>query len=144
MEKVCWASEAGCFSVIEPTDVVARPCNFNCCACWKDFSFLPHDLHETLRPIQATKDFGRDQHLRLETPGLDVVDYEGNAQTPAELEQQRDRIMRVTLVLRDRKYLFTEDVIVDESGAVDRNHAVKAKVFRLIEVLRPRGGYKLV
>ena len=52
--------------------------------------------------------------------------------------------MRAPLVVRDTEYPFFEDVIVDETGAVDRNLGVMAKVSSLIEVLRLGGSYELV
>ena len=58
--------------------------------------------------------------------------------SPADVERQREKIMRTTLVVRDREYPFSEDVIVDETGAV------MAKVSSLIEVLRLGGSYELV
>ena len=73
-----------------------------------------------------------------------MLDYEGNATSPAEVERQRERIMKVPLVVRDREYPFSEDVIVDETGAVDPNLGVMAKVSSLIEVLRLGGSYELV
>ena len=64
--------------------------------------------------------------------------------SPAEVERQREKIMRAPLVVRDREYPFSEDVIVDETGAVDPNLGVMAKVSSLIEVLRLGGSYELV
>ena len=64
--------------------------------------------------------------------------------SPAEVERQREKIMRAPLVVRDREYPFSEDVIVDETGAVDPNLGVMAKVASLIEVLRLGGSYELV
>ena len=52
--------------------------------------------------------------------------------------------MRAPLVVRDREYLFCEDVLVDETRAVDANLGVMAKVSSLIEVLRLGGSYELV
>ena len=52
--------------------------------------------------------------------------------------------MRAPLVVRDRGYPFSEDVIVDETGAVDPNLGLMAKVSSLIEVLRLSGRYELV
>ena len=46
--------------------------------------------------------------------------------------------------MRDRDYPFSEDVIVDETGAVYPNWGVMAKVSSLIEVLRLGGSYELV
>ena len=45
----------------------------------------------------------------------------GNVMSAAEVERQREKIMRAPLVVRDREYPFSEDVIVDETGAVDPN-----------------------
>ena len=64
--------------------------------------------------------------------------------SPAEVERQRERIMKAPLVVRDREYPFSEDVIVDETGAVDPNLGVMAKVSSLIEVLRLGGSNELV
>ena len=63
---------------------------------------------------------------------------------PAEVERQREKIMRAPLVVRDREYPFSEDVIVDETVAVDPNLGGMAKVSSLIEVLRLGGSYELV
>ena len=52
--------------------------------------------------------------------------------------------MRAPLVVRDREYPFSEDVIVDETGAVDPNLGVMATVSSLIEVLRLGGSYELI
>ena len=64
--------------------------------------------------------------------------------SPAEVERQRERIMRAPLVLRDKEYPFLEEVIVDETGAVDPNLGVMAKVSSRIKVLRLGGSYELV
>ena len=52
--------------------------------------------------------------------------------------------MRAPLVVRNREYPISEDVIVDETGAVDPNLGVMAKVSSLIEVLHLGGNYELV
>ena len=52
--------------------------------------------------------------------------------------------MRAHLIVRDKEYPFSEDVIVNEAGAVDPNLAVMPKVSSLIEVLRPGVSYELV
>ena len=52
--------------------------------------------------------------------------------------------MRAPLVARDRKYPFDEDVIVDETGAVDANLGITAKLSSLIEVLCLGGSYEVV
>ena len=52
--------------------------------------------------------------------------------------------MRAPLVVRDKEYPFSEDVIVDETGPVEPNLGVMAKISSLIEVLRLGGSYELV
>ena len=132
-----------CF-VTGPKDVATKPSHFCCRICRKDVSVLTHGHHEFLRHFQGSKHFPRVQRLRLETPGWEVVDSEGNAMSPAEIKRQRENIMRAPLVVRDRDYPFSEDVIVDETGAVDPDLGVMAKVSSLIEVLRLGGCYELV
>ena len=144
MKKAWGASNVGRFFVTGPTDVSTKPSHFYCRICRKDVSVLTHGHHEILRHFQGSKHFPRDQRLRLETPGWEVLDYEGNAMSRAEVERQREGIMRAPLVVRDREYPFAEDVIVDETGAVDPNLGVMAKVSSLIEVLRLGGSYELV
>ena len=73
-----------------------------------------------------------------------MLDYEGNSMSPAEVECQREKIMRAALVVRDKEYPFSEDVIVEETGAVDPNLVVMVKVSSLIEVLRLGESYDLV
>ena len=104
---------------------------------------LTHGHHEILRHFQGSKHFPRDQRLMLETPGWEVLDYEGKAKSPAKLERQRERIMRASMVVRDKEYPFSEDFIVDETGAVDPNLGVMAEISSLIEVLRLGGSYVL-
>ena len=64
--------------------------------------------------------------------------------SPAEVEQQWEKIMRAPLVVRDREYPLSEDVIVDETGAVDPHLGVMAKVSSLNAVLRLGGINELV
>ena len=143
--KTAWeTSDVGQFFVTGPTDVATKPSHFYCRICRKDVSVLTHGHHEILRHFHGSKHFPRDQRLRLETPGWEVLDYEGNIMSPAEVEHQREKIVRALLVVRDREYPFSEDVIVDETGAVDPNLGVMAKVPSLIEVLRLGGSYELV
>ena len=105
---------------------------------------LRHGHHEILRHFQGSKHFPRDQRLRLDTPVGEVLYFESNPVSPADLERQRDRIKRAPFIVRDREYHFSEDVIVDKSGAVDPNLAGMAKVSFLIKVLRQGGSYELV
>ena len=144
MKRTRGTSDVGRFFVTGPIDVSTKPSQFYCKICRKDVSVLTHGHHEILRHFQVSKHFPRDQRLRLETPGRDVLGYEGNVMSPAEVERQRERIMRGLLVVRDREYPFSEDVIVAETGAVDPNLGVMAKVSSLIEVLRLDGSYELV
>ena len=126
------------------TYVATKPSHFYCRICSKDVSVLTHGHHEILRHFQGSKHFPRDQRLRLETPSWEVLDYEGNVISPPEVERQREKMKKAPLVVRDREYPFSEDVIVDETGAVDPNLGVMAKVSSLIEVLRLGGSYELV
>ena len=144
MKRAWGTSDVGRFFVTGPTDVATKASHFYCRICRKDVSVLTHGHHGILRHFQGSKHFPRDQRLRLETPGWEVLDYEGNVMSPAEVERQREKIMRAPLVVRDREYPFSEDVIVDETGAVDPNLGVMAKVSSLIEVLRLGGSYELV
>ena len=144
MKKAWGTTDVGRFFVTGPTDVATKPSHFYCRICRKDLSVLTHGHHEILRHFQGSKHFPRDQRLRLETPGWEVLDYEGNVMSPAEVERQREKNMRAPLVVRDREYPFSEDVIVDETGALDPNLGVMAKVSTLIEVLRLGGSYEIV
>ena len=126
------------------TDFATKPSHFYCRICRKDVSVLTHGHHEILLHFQGSKRFPRDQRLRLETPDWEVLDYEGNAMSPAGVERQREKIMRAPLFVRNREYPFSEDVIVDETGAVGPNLGVMAKVSSLIEVLRLSGSNELV
>ena len=143
--KQAWRmSVVGRFFVTGPTDVATKPSHFYCGICRKDVLVLTHGHHDILLHFQGSKHFPRDQRLRLETPGLEVLDYEGDAMSPAEVERQREKTMKDPLVVRDRGYPFSEDVIVDDTGEVDPNLGVMAKVSSLIEVLRLGGSYELV
>ena len=105
---------------------------------------LTHGLHEVLRHFQGNKHFASDQRLRLETPGWRVLVFEGNPLSESELERRRELILRGPLVIRDREYLFAEDLIGDDSGVSDVTLPVVAKVSSLIGVLRLGGPYELV
>ena len=144
-KKRAWGtSDVGRLFATGPTDVATEPSHFYCRICRKNVFVLTHGHHEILRHFQGSKHFPRDRRMRLETPGWEVVDYEGNVMSPAEVERQREKIMKAPLVVRDREYPFSEDVIVDETGAVDPNLGVMAKVSSLIEVLRLGGSNELV
>ena len=64
--------------------------------------------------------------------------------SPAEVERQREKTMTAPAVVKDMEYLFSEDVIVDETGAMDTNLGIMAKVSSLSEVLRLGGSYEMV
>ena len=64
--------------------------------------------------------------------------------SPAEVKRQRERIKRVPLVVRDREYPFSEDVLVDQTGGVDPHLGIMAKVSSLIVVLRLGRNYELL
>ena len=144
MKKAWGTSGVGQFFVTGPTDFAKKPSHFYCRICREDVSVLTHGRHEILRHFQGRKHFPHDQCLRLETPDWEVLDYEGNAMSPAEVERQRGKLMRAPLVVRDREYPFSVDANADETGAVDPNLGVIAKVSSLIDVLRLGGSYEQV
>ena len=144
MKKVWGANEVGQFFVTGATDAASKPNHFFCRVCRKDVSVLTHGPHEILRHYQGVKHFARDQRLRLETPGWRVLDFEGNPISESELERRKEHNLRSPLVVRNREYPFAEDLIVDESGALDATLPVVAKVSSLIEVLRLGAPYELV
>ena len=82
--------------------------------------------------------------LRLETPSWRVLDFEENPFSSEEQERQRERILRGPLVVRDREYPFSEDLIVESSGTPDATLPVPGTVSSLIAVLRFVGPYELV
>ena len=137
-------SDVGQFFVVGPTYVATKPSHFYCRICSKDLCVLTHGHNELLRHFQGSKHFPLDQQLKLVTPVWEVLDHDGKFMSPAEVERQRERIMRAPLVVRDREYHFSEDVIVEETGAVDPNVAIMAKLSSLTEVLRLGGNYALM
>ena len=94
MKQAWGTSDVGRFFVTGLTDVATKPSHFYCRICRKDVSVLTHGNHENLRHFQGSKHFPRVQRLRLETPGWEVLDYKGNIMSPAEVERQREKIMR--------------------------------------------------
>ena len=137
-------SDVGQFFVTGPTDAATKPSHFYCRICRKDVSVLTHGHRNFLLHLQGSTKFSRDQRLRLEMTGWEVWDYGGNAMSPAEVERQWEKTMRAPLVVRDREYPFSEDVIIVESGAVDPNLGIMSKVSSLTEVLRLGESYELV
>ena len=144
MKKVWGADEVDRFLVIGATDAAGKPSYFYCRICHKDVSVLTHGPHEVLRHFQGVKQFARDKRLRLETPGLRVLDFKGNPFTESEFESRRESILRGLLVIRDRENPFAEDLIVDDSGAPYAKLPVLAKVSSLVEVLHLGGSYELL
>ena len=140
-----WGSnEVGQFFVTGATDAAGKPSHFYCRVCRKDVSVLTHGPHEILRHYQGVWHFAREQRLRLETPGWRVLEFEGNPLSEKELERRKEHILRGPLVVRNREYPFAEDLIVDESGALDATLPVVEKVSSLIEVLQLGCPYELV
>ena len=88
MKRAWGRSDVGQFFVTGPTDVANKPSHFYCKFCRKDVSMLTPGHHDILRHLQGSKHFPRDQRLRLETPGWEVLDYERNIMSPAEAERQ--------------------------------------------------------
>ena len=89
MKRAWGTSDVGQFFVTGPTDVATNPSHFYCRICRKDVSVVTRGHHEILRHFQGSKHFPRDQRSRLETPGREVLEYEGNVMSPAEVERQR-------------------------------------------------------
>ena len=102
MKKAWRTKDVGQYFVTGPTDVATKPSHFFCRICRKEVSVLTHDYHEILRHFQGNKHFPRYQSLRLETSVWEVLDYEGNAISPAQVKPQREKILRAALVVRDR------------------------------------------
>ena len=144
MKKVYAATELGRFFVTGPSDAANMPSHFYSRVCRKNVSVLIHGHHEVLRHFQGSRDFGRDQRLRLETPGWRVLDFHKNRLSEDELERRRGNIKKGIFVVRDREHPFTEDLITDEAGVVDPQLPVPTKVSNLVDELRMEGSYQLV
>ena len=108
------------------------------------FLFLLTVTMKICGTLKGTKHLPREQRLNLETPGWEVLDYERYAGSPAEVERQRERIMRAHLVVRDTEYPFAENVIVVETRDVDPHIGIMAKDSCFIETLRLGRSYELV
>ena len=127
-----------------PPDAANMPSHFHCRLCRKNVSVLTHGHHEVLRHFQGRRHFARDQRLRLETPEWRVLDFQGNPLTEDELEQQREKIQKCPLVVRDREHPFAEDLISDEAGVIDPQLPVLTKVSCLVDGLKMGGSYGLI
>ena len=97
-----------------------------------------------LRHFQGSRDFARDQRLRLETLGWRVLDFHGNPLSENELERQTGKIKKGPLVVRDLEHPFAEDLINDEAGVVDPHLPILTKVSGLVDALRMEGSYDLI
>ena len=95
VKKTWGAKDVGQFYLTGPTDVATKFNRFYCRICRKDVSVLTHGNERNFATVPGQQFFPRDQHLRMETPSCEVLDYEGNAMSPAELERQREKIIRV-------------------------------------------------
>ena len=69
MKKVYAATELGRFFVTGPSDAANMPSHFYCRVCRKKVSVFTHGHHEVLPHFQGSRQFARDQRLRLGTPG---------------------------------------------------------------------------
>ena len=123
------ANEVGQFFVTGATDAAGKPSHFYCRVCRKDVSVL---MHGPWPAVEAGNSWVAG--FRLWRKPL----------SESELERRKKHILRGPLVVRDREYPFAEDLIVDESGALDATLPVVAKVTSLIEVVRLGGPYELV
>ena len=118
MRKMYAATELGRFFVTGLLPAANMPSHFHCRVCRKNVSVLTDGHHEVLRHFRGRCYFARDQRLRLESPGWHVLDFHGNPLKEDELEQQRGKIKKGPLVMRDREHLFAEDLITDEAGVL--------------------------
>ena len=105
---------------------------------------LTHGHHEVLRHFQGRRHFARDQRLRLETPGWRVLDFQGKPLSEDELERQREKIQKGTLVVRDREHPFAEDLVSDEAGVVDTQLPALTKLSCPVDALKMGGSYGLI
>ena len=144
MKKMYAATELGRFFVTRPSDAANIPSHFHCRVCRENVSVLTHGHHDLLRHFHVSRHFARDQRLHLETPGWRVLDFHGNPWSEDELERQREKIKKGSLVERDREHPFTEELITDEAGVVDPQLPVLTKVSCLVAALSMGGCYELV
>ena len=144
MKKVYVATELSRFLVTGPSDADNMPNHFYCRLCRKNVSVLTHGHHEVLRHFQGRRHFARDQRLLLETPGWRVMDFQGNPLSEDKLERQREKIQMSPFVVRDREHPLAEDLITDETGVIDPQLPVLAKLSCLVDAMKMGGSYGLV
>ena len=144
MKKSYATDELARFSETGPTDASTKFSDFHCRIYQKDVSVLTHGSSQVLRHFQGIRHFTRDQRFRPDTPGWRDLGFDGKPVSEDELAKQRDKILRAPLVVRDREYLFPEDLIPDASGNTDPQLPVIAKVSSFVDVPQLGGSYQLV
>ena len=97
-----------------------------------------------LRHYQSANHFAMDQRPQLEIAGWKVLNFSGNPMPDKEIVRERAKILRTQLVGHDRDYVYFEDLISNETGVVDPQRPILAKVTSLFEVLWLGGSYDLV
>ena len=140
MKKNYTTSELARFFVTGSTDASTKLSEFYCRICRKDVCVLTHGSSEVLLHFQGTRHFARDQRIRLETPGWRVLGFDRKPLTEDELERQHEKILRATLVVRDREYPFPENLVPDASRNTDPQLPVLAEVSSLVDLLQLGGG----
>ena len=97
-----------------------------------------------LRHFQGSRHFALDQRLRLEAPGWLVLDFHGNPLSEDELERQREKIRKGSLVVRGRERPFAENLITDEAGVADPQLPFLTKVSCLVDAPKMGSSYELI
>ena len=82
--------------------------------------------------------------LAIGDPRLAGLDFDGNSLVHNEVEQQREKILLTPLVKRNLERVFTEELLVDGSGAADPNLPVLSRVSSSKQVIRLGSSYELV
>ena len=104
---------------------------------------LKYGPYEILRQFQGAH-FPLDQRLPLETPGWGVLAFDPKSLTDEEMKRQKENVLWASIVKLDFDGLFTEALLVYESGAKDPIVPVLTKVSSLMEALPLGGSYELV
>ena len=136
------AAELGRSFYTGATDSPGKPSQFYCGICHTDVSAPTNGPKGILPRFHGARHFPRAQRLRLETPGWWVLIVEGKPLSD-DLGGQRDKILMAPLVKWNRERVFTEDFLVNQSGAADTNLPV-ARLLSLMEVFRLGGSYELI
>ena len=122
-----------------PFDAAGNPSHFFCGIVRKDVCGLTHGPYEILQHLNGARHFPSDQRLQLETPDWRVLDFDGNPLSDGGVERRSQKILPAPFVKRDRDHMFTEDWLVDESGAADPILPVLVMVSSVMEILQPVG-----